>query len=198
DGATVTWMKELSSLKKMAIGGSLFIFENGKYYNRFCWVEPDGKIITYDKRHLFSMGDEDQSFTRGDAQTLIEYNGWKIFPQICYDLRFPVWSRNIHDYDLLINVANWPAPRNEVWKTLLKARSIENQCYTVAVNRIGTDGMNINYSGNSVVIDPKGIKLFNAHHREIIETVSLDYQELQHFRRKFNVLKDQDHFTILG
>jgi predicted amidohydrolase len=196
NGKTVQWMRTLSSKYNCAVCGSLFINDEDRYYNRFYWVEPDGKTHFYDKRHLFSMGGEDHLFSHGIKQLTIEYKGWKIFPQICYDLRFPVWSRNVNGYDLLINVANWPAARSEVWKTLLKARAIENQCYVVAVNRIGTDGNKIDHSGNSLVIDPKGIKIFKAHHREMIETVTLDYHQLHHFRNKFNTLKDGDSFNL--
>jgi len=196
NGKTVKWMKALSSKYNCVVCGSLFINDEGRFVNRFYWVEPDGQTYTYDKRHLFSMGGEDQLFSCGDKQLAIEYKGWKIFPQICYDLRFPVWSRNVNGYDLLINVANWPAARSEVWKTLLKARAIENQCYVVAVNRIGTDGNNIVHSGDSLVIDPKGIKIFKAQHREMIETVTLDYHQLHNFRNKFNTLKDGDSFSI--
>jgi omega-amidase len=196
DGDTVEWLKYLASRRNFVVCGSHFIYENGKYYNRFYWVEPHGNLITYDKRHLFSMGGEDKLFTPGNSPVIIEYNGWKIFPTICYDLRFPVWCRNTQFYDLMINVANWPAARSEVWKVLAKARAIENQCYVVAVNRIGVDRMGIEYSGDSQVIDPKGIKIFKAEKREIIETVTISYQQLHAFREKFNTLKDGDKFTI--
>lgn len=194
DGVTLNWMKELASSHGYVVCGSFFVKENDTFFNRFFWVEPDGRILNYDKRHLFSMEGENKDFSSGDKQLLIEYCGWKIFPQICYDLRFPVWSRNIHNYDLLINVANWPASRTEVWKTLLKARSIENQCYVVAVNRVGTDMNPIEYAGDSLVFDPKGIKMFIAPNREIIETVTLDLDSLHAFRKKFNTLKDMDRF----
>lgn len=197
DGNSVEWMKYLATRRKLVVCGSIFIYEKGKYFNRFYWVEPEGKIVTYDKRHLFSMGGEDKAFTHGSSHTIIRYKGWKIFPQICYDLRFPVWSRNTHSYDLMINVANWPSSRSEVWKTLLKARAMENQCYVVAVNRIGIDGKGIEYSGDSSVIDPKGIKIFKAENREIIETVSIDLHHLHAFRKKFDTLKDGDKFELV-
>jgi omega-amidase len=193
-GRTQQWMKALSEKHNCAVCGSIFVDDNNQYFNRFYWVEPDGKTLIYDKRHLFSVGGEDEIFTPGSQQLIIEYLGWRIFPQICYDLRFPVWSRNVHNYDLLINVANWPAARNEAWKTLLKARAIEDQCYVVAVNRIGTDGNKIEHSGNSLVIDSKGIKIFKAHNQENIETVTLDYHFLHSFRKKFDTLKDSDRF----
>ena len=196
DGDTITWMKYLASRRNLVVCGSLYIYENGKYFNRFYWVTPKGETQFYNKRHLFSMGGEEQFFTRGDSKIIIEYYGWKIFPQICYDLRFPVWGRNTQSYDLMINVANWPSSRSEIWKTLIKARAIENQCFVAGVNRIGVDGNGIEYTGNSQVIDPKGIKIFKAENREIIETVTIEYHQLQAFRRKFNTLKDSDEFTI--
>jgi omega-amidase len=196
-GDTIEWMRYLALRRNFVVCGSLFVYENGNYYNRFYWVDPEGETYTYNKRHLFSLGGEDQFFTHGNSQTIIEYNGWKIFPLICYDLRFPVWCRNSQLYDLMINVANWPSSRSEVWKTLAKARAIENQCYVVAVNRIGVDGKGIEYSGDSQVIDPKGIKMFKAENREIIETVTLDYNQLHAFRKKFNTLKDGDQFNII-
>jgi omega-amidase len=196
EGDSVIWLKYLATRRNFVVCGSIFIYENGKYFNRFYWVEPEGKIITYDKRHLFSMGGEDKLFTPGITPTIIDYKGWKLFPTICYDLRFPVWCRNTQSYDLMINVANWPAARNEVWKTLIKARAIENQCYVVAVNRVGIDGMGIEYSGDSQVIDPKGVKIYKAENRENIETVTISYHHLHAFREKFNTLKDGDKFTI--
>jgi omega-amidase len=197
DGDTVEWMKYLASRRNLVVCGTLFVYEKGKYFNRMYWVDPEGKTFSYDKRHLFSMGGEDKFFTPGKSQTIIEYKGWKIFPQICYDLRFPVWSRNTQSYDLMINMANWPTSRSEIWKTLLKARAIENQCYVVAVNRIGVDGMGLEYSGDSQVIDPKGIKIFKAENREIIETVTIDYNHIHTFRKKFNTLKDRDNFDLI-
>jgi predicted amidohydrolase len=198
NGRTVQWMKELSTRYDCAVCGSLFVKEEAHFYNRFFWVEPNGNYSTYDKRHLFSMGGEDHLFSKGERRLIVDYKGWRIFPQICYDLRFPVWCRNVDSYDLMINVANWPASRSEVWKTLLKARAIENQCYVVAVNRVGVDGNAIEYSGDSLVVDPKGIKIFKAHHREMIETVTLDYSNLLNFRKKFNTLKDGDQFILKG
>jgi len=198
DGDTINWMKYLAIRRNIVVCGSIFIYENGKYYNRFYWIEPDGKIYFYNKRHLFSLGGENKFFSKGDTQTIIEYKGWKFLPQICYDLRFPIWARNTQSYDVMINVANWPSSRIEVWKILLKARAIENQCYVVAVNRIGVDGVGIEYSGNSMVVDPKGIKIFKAEKREMIETVTIDYHHLHSFRNKFNTLNDMDNFSIIN
>ena len=196
DGSTFQWMKNLAVRKNIVVCGSFFVSDNGRYYNRFFWVEPGERVFTYDKHHLFTIEGEIKSFSPGKSRTLIDFKGWKIFPQICYDLRFPVWSRNVFSYDLMINVANWPASRSEVWKTLLKARAIENQCYVVAVNRVGTDGNKIVHSGDSLVVDPKGIKIYMAGDREIIETVTIDLNRLHAFRDNFNTLKDMDHFTI--
>ncbi len=191
------WMKKMARDSCSAICGSVFVGDGSRYFNRFYWVEPEGKVLFYDKRHIFSLGGEDRIFSPGSQQLIIDYKGWRIFPTVCYDLRFPVWCRNVHDYDLMINVANWPAARNEVWKTLLKARAIENQCYVAGVNRVGVDGEKVDYHGNSLVVDPKGIKIFKAHHQENIETVTLDYHFLHHLREKFNTLRDRDHFEIL-
>jgi predicted amidohydrolase len=196
EGNTISWMKKASSEKNMAICGSLFIHESGSYFNRFCWVEPNGDIKTYDKRHLFSMGSEDKTYTNGKNQLLIDFKGWMIFPQICYDLRFPVWSRNTSDYHLLIYVANWPSARAEVWKTLLKARAIENQCFVVAANRVGTDGMALIYQGDSMVIDFKGNCISDATDGEKVLIMELDKSSLLRFREKFDTLKDADAFVL--
>ncbi|MFA9391880.1 MAG: amidohydrolase [Prolixibacteraceae bacterium] len=196
DGRTVEWMKETARNHQLAVCGSVFIEENGSYYNRFIWVNPGSEVFTYNKRHLFSMGKEDSVYTKGEEQTLISYKGWLIFPQICYDVRFPVWSRNTHFYDILLNVANWPAPRRKVWKTLLKARAIENQCYVLGVNRLGRDGNGINYSGDSLIVSPKGELLGNAKDNAEILFAELNRTTLHAFRKKFDTLKDADQFQI--
>ena len=196
DGETVKWMQILAKQYNCAICGSLFINENNKYYNRFVWVDELGNLQKYDKRHLLSMGEEHDNYMPGEEQVLINYKGWMIFPQICYDLRFPVWSRNTFGYDLLINVANWPAPRRKVWKTLLKARAIENQCYVVGVNRVGADGNHIGYSGDSMIVNYKGEIMNKADAEEGISNVQLDKEALQSFRSRFDTLKDADLFSI--
>jgi len=196
DGVTVQLMHEIAAKFSCAVCGSIFIEEEGKFYNRFIWMEPNGKPITYDKRHLFSMGDEQIHYSPGNTRIEIEYNGWRIFPQICYDLRFPVWSRNTMNYDLLINVANWPATRRKIWKTLLRARAIENQCYVAAVNRLGSDGNGIVYSGDSMVINPKGEVLCKAKSKSGITITNIDLELRRTFLSKFNTLKDVDHFNI--
>jgi omega-amidase len=195
-GNTIKWMKYISSKLNVVLCGSLFVKENDKFLNRFVWVQANGTMETYDKRHLFSLGDENKHYQRGDKATIIDYKGWKIFPQICYDLRFPVWSRNTFAYDLLINVANWPAPRFEVWNTLLNARAIENQCYVAAVNRLGEDANSILYRGDSVVIDAKGKVISNASDKFGIHYSTLSKSGLISFRNKFNTLSDADRFSI--
>lgn len=220
-GKTVNWMKEQSHKKQCVITGSFICEENGFYYNRLVWMKPDGNYSTYDKRHLFSMANEDNHYTAGNKKIVEELKGWKICPLICYDLRFPVWSRNTNipqqphnslrppshthyqshkgepDYDLLIYVANWPEKRSFPWKTLLLARAIENQCYVIGENRVGTDGNEIYYSGDSAVIDFKGNILSKTPaHEEYIETISLSYSGLEEFRKQFPVLNDGDDFEV--
>lgn len=202
EGRTVKWMAARAQQKKCVIAGSAIIEEDGHYYNRFLWMRPDGTCPTYDKRHLFRMANEHTHYSNGRQKTIVELNGWKLCPQICYDLRFPVWSRNKSvaqkwEYDVLIYVANWPEARSSTWKTLLPARAIENQCYVAGLNRTGTDGNGIIYSGDSMVIDAKGAVLSTAKmHEEHTETVSLSYRELQTFREKFPVGMDADGFEI--
>lgn len=193
--ASIQWMKDFSEKHNIAICGSIFVEEEGKNFNRFVWVDQE-QIVTYNKRHLFAIGGEDVKFNRGQERVIINFKGWRILPQICYDLRFPVWSRNQKEYDILINVANWPAPRNKVWKTLLKARAIENQCYVVGANRVGDDAMNISYKGNSMVLDASGSYLKKAGNKEELLVVQLELDQLKSFRRKFDTLADQDQFFI--
>ncbi|HPR32394.1 MAG TPA: nitrilase-related carbon-nitrogen hydrolase [Prolixibacteraceae bacterium] len=197
DGETIEWMKEQATSLQTALCGSLFIRDAGSIYNRWVWAFPDGTLATYDKRHLFRMEGEGEKLTRGDQRPVIAYKGWKIFPQICYDLRFPVWSRNNLQYDLMINVANWPASRQKVWKTLLKARAIENQCYVVGVNRIGQDELGLDYKGGSRVIGPKGTVVHRSGKKEGISRVTIDLTSLHAFREKFNTLDDADAFLIV-
>jgi predicted amidohydrolase len=197
DGETMSWMKLLSAEKNAAVCGSMFINENGSYFNRLVWVEPDGSIKTYDKRHLYSMGGEDRFLTKGTDRLVFEYKGWKICPQICYDLRFPVWARNTDNYDLLINVSNWPSNKSEIRTTLLKARAIENQCYAVGVNCFGKDENKLTYNGISIVADAEGKVLYDAGESETVEIAVLEYNYLKNFRLKFNALKDRDNFQII-
>ena len=195
-GASVIWMKKLAKEKAAAVLGSLIIEENDRVYNRAVWVSPGGDTAIYDKRHLYSMGQEDSHYTAGKSKTIIEYKGWKICPLICYDLRFPVWARNLEDYDLLVYMANWPSPRHHVWKNLLMARAIENQCYCVGVNRTGTDGSGLNYLGESACVSPKGFTEFMGE-KEEIRTFELSLADLHNFRQRFPLLNDRDQFKIL-
>ncbi|MCB0408718.1 MAG: amidohydrolase [Flavobacteriales bacterium] len=198
EGKAVKWMKENAKGKNFVVTGSLIIKEEGKYYNRLIWAQPDGKIQTYDKRHLFRMANENHFFSSGKQKLIVELKGWKICPLICYDLRFPVWSRNQNQqYDCLIYVANWPEARKAPWTKLLQARAIENQVYVIGVNRVGQDGKEINYSGNSAIIDPKGDDISQiTEHMESIQTFELDKQDLEDFREKFPVAMDADDFEI--
>ena len=197
-GKTIQWMKLQAKNKNAAIVGSIIIAEEGKYYNQLIWANPDGEIWSYNKRHLFRMAGENQYYSAGTERIIVDWKGWKICPLICYDLRFPVWSRNqMPLYDCLIYIANWPEARKEPWSKLLEARAIENQVYVLGVNRVGVDGKNIPYSGNSVVIDPKGNAISKIpSHQNYIQTIELNRQELDDFREKFPVSIDADDFEI--
>jgi predicted amidohydrolase len=196
-GKTLDWMRTMASEKNMAITGSLIVTESGNYYNRLYVVFPEGSYKQYDKRHLFRMGEENKHYTGGVQKMIFTLKGWRIFPLICYDLRFPVWSRNRGDYDLLIYVANWPESRRHVWNALLVARALENQCYVTAVNRIGKDGQQLTYAGDSVVVHPKGHAMSRTlPHEDTVETVTLSMEELERFRKKFPVAKDADDFVL--
>ncbi len=197
DGETVTWMQKMAKSKNMAITGSLAITENNKFYNRLIFAYPDESIKFYDKKHLFILSDEHKNFEAGNERIIIDFLDWKIKPQICYDLRFPVWARNVEDYDLLIYVANWPKARRENWNILLNARAIENQCFTLGVNRIGTDGNPYEYVGNSLMLNPIGEIIFKAEDKETVKTITLDKAELQKYRTYFPVLSNRDNFELL-
>lgn len=197
DGKTMQWMKKRSGEYNIALCGSLILEENGYYFNRFVFVEPGGKVHHYDKRHLFMMGDEEKYFQKGERRLIVNYKGWRICPLICYDIRFPVWSRNRNEYDLLVYVANWPKNRDEVWNTLLKARALENQSYVAGVNRVGEDGQMIHYSGHSQILNAKGECLATINiGQEGIINAELTYSELERFRTVFPVLKDGDSYQI--
>ena len=198
DGKTVTWMKQMAQKKQAAICGSLIIEENNQFYNRFIWVESDGKIQFYDKRHLFRMADENNFYTSGTTKILIEYKGFKIFPIVCYDLRFPVWLRRTKqfDYDLMVVVANWPERRIHHWKTLLQARAIENQCYVAAVNRVGNDGNGFLYSGESSLINPKGEIVLQQANESFTKTFTLNQGEVIEWRNNFKAIEDADNFAF--
>lgn len=196
---THKWMRQIAAQTRAAICGSYIVRENGRYYNRFLWVQPDGKYFWYDKKHLFGMAGEHLHYTAGTAPVIIEWYGWRICPMICYDLRFPVWSRLRSDlhYDLLIYVANWPAPRIHAWNVLLRARAVENQAYCIGVNRIGTDGYGNYYTGESAVIDYTGQELFYAKLTVAKTTVTLDKKQLEKFRQAFPFQNDADRFRLL-
>jgi omega-amidase len=199
DGTTVQWMKAMSSKHKVILTGSVIIRESEAYYNRLIWMQPNGEFGTYDKRHLFSLGGEDKEFSGGDRKFIAQVKGWKISTQICYDLRFPVWNRQskAHDYDVLVYVANWPDKRVHAWKTLLQARAIENQCFVVAVNRVGSDGNGFSYSGESCIVSPMGKVLYSKANEEDIFTITLDKNEILEARSQFPFLADADEFVIL-
>lgn len=194
---TFEWMQTTSRQKGFAIAGSYMVSEGGKLFNRWVFISPEGRLFSYDKRHLFAQGGVEVNYTRGSERVVFEYMGVRICPNICYDLRFPVWSRNRNDYDLLINSANWPEVRRDVWLTLLKARAIENQCFAAGVNRTGTDGMDIKYSGDSMMIGPKGeIMASGEMYRECILSCEINIDELREFRTRFSVTGDADDFKI--
>ena len=196
-GNTVNWLKEKAKEKNCVITGSFICEEGGNYFNRLVWMRADGTCSVYDKRHLFSMGDENNHYKAGTKKIIEEINGWKICPLICYDLRFPVWARNTNNYDVLIYIANWPERRAHPWKTLLLARAIENQCYVVGVNRVGSDGNDMYHSGDSSIINAKGEVISKTQsHEECTETVILSYKELVEFRKAFPVMNDADKFSI--
>lgn len=201
DGPSVQWMKRMAAEKKIILTGSLIIEEDGHYYNRLLWVQPDGKLGYYDKRHRFAYAGEDNHYTSGNKRLIAQVKGWKINLLICYDLRFPVWARqqpaDTPEYDVLLYVANWPERRSHAWKTLLNARAIENQCYVVGVNRVGEDGNGIYHSGDSMVIDALGTVISHQKDEEAIHTIVLEKEALTQVREKFPFWKDADHFKII-
>lgn len=204
-GPSFQWMQAQAKKLNAVICGSMATEAAGKYYNRLYWVRPDGTHSYYDKRHLFRMGEEHAHYEGGNERLIVTLNGWRICPLVCYDLRFPVWSRNAsltgetsnHEYDLLIYVANWPKVRRYPWSTLLLSRAIENQCYVAGVNRIGLDGNGIDHSGDSVLVDPKGFVFSTLEpDQAVVETSHLSWEALDAFRQKFPVGLDADRFSI--
>jgi predicted amidohydrolase len=195
-GPSIKWMQKMAAEKDACIVGSLIVEENNAIYNRALWVFPDGKIEKYDKRHLYTMGQEHLHYSSGNEKTIVEFKGWKFCPQICYDLRFPVFARNLEDYDVVFYMANWPSPRHHVWKNLLISRAIENQAYCFGINRCGTDGTGLKYVGDSGCISPKGNAEFMGEN-ENMQTFEISYSELHKFRKIFPLLNDRDNFTIL-
>lgn len=191
---TLYWMQSFGKQRNTAVAGSVSISENDKFYNRFYFVKPDGRFEFYDKKHLFSYSGEDKIYTSGDQRKVIEYKGFKILLQVCYDLRFPVFQRNLGDYDLMLNVANWPNTRVEAWRTLLKARAIENQAFVFGLNRIGTDGNNLNYEESTLALFADGTEISTRQNNLVIAEFDLD--ELQQFRDRYPFLKDADKFEL--
>lgn len=224
DGPTVAWMKQMAARKKVILTGSLIIEDNGQYFNRLIWMLPNGQYGTYDKRHRFAYAGENGHYTAGHKRLIASVNGWKVNLLVCYDLRFPVWSRQqiqpaavqppspgaaptsgqsdppaaapSLEFDLLIYVANWPERRSHAWKTLLQARAIENQAFAIGVNRVGNDGNNIYHSGDSMIIDPLGEVLYHAPKEESIFTLTLQREKLEEVRTRFPFWKDADEFAI--
>jgi predicted amidohydrolase len=202
DGATVAWVRAQAQALDAAITGSVQLRVDGKVYNRLLFATPDGTLRHYDKRHLFRYAGEHERYAAGSERLIVEWRGWRICPLVCYDLRFPVYSRNRHtdgrfDYDLLLYVANWPTPRREPWRTLLRARAIENLCYCAGLNRVGTDGNGLGYSGDSSVIDFLGQPLAELGAQEQTVTVALDAVALSEHRARFPAWMDADDFSLL-
>lgn len=196
EGETIQWLQTLAKAKNSAITGSLVIKENGNFYNRLVFIFPSGEIQFYDKRHLFTLAGEDKVYTSGSEKVIVEYLGWKICPLICYDLRFPVFARNTKDYDLLIYVANWPKTRINAWDILLKARSVENLCYTIGVNRVGFDNNNFEFDGHSQAVDFLGNYILEPQENEGIFIVELNKEKLFETRSKLGFLNDRDTFEL--
>lgn len=200
DGKAIQWMTDMAQKQNIILTGSLIIAENGNYYNRLIWVLPNGHIGYYDKRHLFAYGGESEHYRAGNKKLIASVNGWKICPVICYDLRFPVWTRQDPDerkhYDLLICTANWPDSRIKAWDTLLQARAIENQTYVAGVNCTGQGGNEIIYSGHSTVIDPLGNIIVKKENEEAVVTCILYKKEIEQMRKDFPFLKDADRFKL--
>ncbi len=196
DGGALRWMKRTAAAKDCAVAGSVVVQEGGCYYNRFYFVHPNGLVEQYDKRHLFTYGGEHERFTAGKERVVVNFRGVRILLQVCYDIRFPVWSRNRGDYDMIFYVASWPKSRATVWNALLVARAIENQCYVVGVNRVGSDP-NCEYSGGSRIVNPYGKIIARCEDNvEDAATVEIDMEALETFRKKFPVLEDRDEFEI--
>jgi omega-amidase len=205
DGESLQWMSRVSKEQKIILTGSLIIAEEKQFFNRMVWMMPNGQMGYYDKRHLFAFAGEDKHYTPGSKRVIASVNGWKVNLQVCYDLRFPVWSRQqlgdaasgtAAEYDLLLYVANWPARRSLAWKTLLCARAIENQCYVVGVNRIGNDAHGNYHSGDSMVLNPLGEVLYHCADREDIHTITLNMEDLNNTREALPFLRDADSFTL--
>ncbi len=200
EGETMKWMQKISVQRKAIVTGSLMMSDEGNHFNRLIWMQPNGVYGMYDKRHLFSYAGEQTHFTAGHKRFIGQVKGWKICTQICYDLRFPVWNRmqSPNEYDVLLVVANWPATRIAAWDALLRARAIENQCYVIAVNRVGQDENKLEYPGHSTIISPTGEVMYIGKNAEEVKTMTLQKDLIQQTREKFPFANDKDSFTILG
>ncbi|MDP4185846.1 MAG: amidohydrolase [Bacteroidota bacterium] len=197
EGQSIVWMADMAVKTGAVVCGSLPIIDQTKYFNRFIWITPDGRIGHYDKRHLYRVGNETAHFSQGGKRVVFQVKDWRICPQVCYDLRYPVWNRSRNDYDILLNVANWPVDRIDIWKTLLKARAIENQAYVMGVNRVGTDACQVNYGGSSLVANLNGDLLLEATaDTEAVQTVVLSMKDLEKQRNALPVFREADDFEI--
>lgn len=198
DGETLAWLKSLARQKEAVICGSMMLNIGDEYVNRFLWVTPQGEVSHYDKRHLFKFAGEDEQYSAGTERAVFKLGAWRVAPFICFDLRFPVWSRNTGcQYDLALYVANWPKVRSLQWKSLLPARAIENQSYVIGLNRVGVDGNEIAYSGDSMVVDPLGETLLYGANKEVVLNIELDLNELKQIRTRFPFLQEADHFAFV-
>lgn len=197
EGPTLLWLAQQAQQLQAVITGSLIIKDGDQYFNRLIWMQPNGHYNYYDKRHLFRMAGETQVYTAGRTKAIFTLKNWRICPLICYDLRFPVWSRNQQNqYDLLLYVANWPEKRSLAWRTLLQARAIENLTYVVGVNRVGTDGNGIQYAGDSVVYEPNGEVIWQQNQAEAMPTIALSKKALENYRKTFPAYLDADEFSL--
>jgi omega-amidase len=196
-GPTVTWMREQASSLNSTLCGSVIIEADGRYYNRFIWMPPNGVVEYYDKKHLFRMSAENENYIAGTARLVVTLNDFRICLQVCYDLRFPVWSRNNGDYDLLLYVANWPAARRQHWRSLLRARAIENLSYVIGVNRVGVDGAGIDYAGDSLAIDFNGLDLTDMGGEKGLASIQLERPALDDYRQRFPAWRDADDFQLV-
>jgi omega-amidase len=196
EGETLQWMTKISHQKNAALTGSLIISEGNGYYNRLIWMLPDGRFSYYDKKHLFTLAGEQNFYKAGNKRLIVEYKGWKICPVICYDLRFPIWLRNVENHDCLIVVASWPERRISHWEHLLVARAIENQTYVIGVNRVGTDGNDFYYNGCTMVVNPMGKKMLKISDLNTVVLASLKYDQITQIRKDLPFLNDRDQFSI--
>lgn len=196
EGETILWMKAMAKQRNCAITGSLIITENHQFYNRMLFVFPSGEIQHYNKRHLFTLAGEDKTYTAGTEKVIVDYLDWKICLQVCYDLRFPVFTRNIENYDLLVYVASWPKIRTNAWDILLQARAVENLSYVIGVNRVGVDANNYEYIGHSQAVDYLGNYILEPQETENVFVVELDKNSMLETRKKLDFLSDKDLFEI--